>query len=155
MQDTKPNWPVVGGVYKHRKYDISARVLGIEGGDVINRYIHPSGSDGGMGVQTSVEVFRMGWFPEDQSSIPALVAALKWHVMWGDIDDEDAVSKFERIADVFRRETGYLRPGKDCRLHSHEERTAIWDAWIKKHEDDSRAALALAGESEKESEDAG
>lgn len=125
MQDTKPNLPVVGGVYKHRKYDISARVLGIEGGEVINRYIHPSGSDGGMGVQTSVEVFRMGWFPEDQSPIPALEKSL-------------------RAFDSMLREVvfgSYLD-------RAPEEKKRVMAFLEANH-------VALAGESEKEIEDAG
>lgn len=44
-------------------------------------------------------------------------------------EGEDASDAFERVAEVFRRETGYLRPGKDCRLHDIDVRRAAWDAW--------------------------
>lgn len=66
--------------------------------------------------------------------------------------DEDTLEQFERIAKWFHKETGYLRPGKDSRLHSREERAKAWDTWIQAKSDDiSRAAekaLALTPKSQ-------
>ena len=45
-----------------------------------------------------------------------------------------ANDKFEIIADIFYRMTGYMAPGKDSREgHSYEERLEIYDAWIEKY----------------------
>jgi hypothetical protein len=57
-------------------------------------------------------------------------------------EGEDANDGFERVGDVFYRETGYLRPGKDCRLHSIETRADAWDAWIDAKLSAARAALS-------------
>ena len=50
-----------------------------------------------------------------------------------------------RIAALFYRETGYLRPGKDCRQHSHEERMRVWDEWLAAGRARVRTAIAKAG----------
>lgn len=57
-------------------------------------------------------------------------------------EGEDASDAFERVAEVFRRETGYLRPGKDCRLHDIDVRRAAWDAWYASKIEAARAALS-------------
>ena len=36
---------------------------------------------------------------------------------------------FEVIASWFYSETGYLMPGKDCRLHSYDKREEVRKAW--------------------------
>ncbi len=54
---------------------------------------------------------------------------------------EDSIEQFERIGDVFYKQTGYLRPGKDCRLHDPEVRSAVWRKWIDAKIDAARAAL--------------
>ncbi len=66
-------------------------------------------------------------------------------------EDEDANTCFERIASWFYKETGYLRPGKDCRIHSYEERQAVWEPWIKNKWSALSKAIqkALAPEPEK------
>ena len=55
--------------------------------------------------------------------------AVEFYTMFEDRPDEDPNEKFERIGKVFFKETSYLRPGKDCILHSNEERQAVWDRW--------------------------
>lgn len=54
---------------------------------------------------------------------------------------EDSIEQFERIGDVFYKQTGYLRPGKDCRLHDPDVRSAVWRKWIDAKIDAARAAL--------------
>jgi len=58
---------------------------------------------------------------------------------------ENANDQFERIADLFYRETGYLRPGKDCVIHDHEVRKAAWEKWFDDRLERVRAAIAKAG----------
>lgn len=59
-----------------------------------------------------------------------LLAALKWQHQFYLQDGEGPVDKFERIGETFHSETGYLRPGKDCVIHSMEDRQAAWDEWV-------------------------
>ena len=73
-----------------------------------------------------------------------LLAALSWFVMLQRSDGENHNDCFERVGEVFHRDTGYLRPGKDCRLHSDEERTEAWDKWVQQHINAARAAIAAA-----------
>lgn len=71
---------------------------------------------------------------------------------------ENAIDRFERVAEEFRRDTGFLRPGKSVPLamggSNEEERDAAWRAWSQKRlnamEDRARAALSRAGVSEGE-----
>jgi len=56
-------------------------------------------------------------------------------------DGEDWNDCFERVAALFHADTGYLRPGKDCRLHDSEVREAAWNAWISAKVANARAAL--------------
>lgn len=51
---------------------------------------------------------------------------------------EDSMDRFERIAAVFRKETGVLRPGKDCRVHEPEVREAAYEAWVQRKLADAR-----------------
>lgn len=76
------------------------------------------------------------------STAERLAEALEWREQFEPRDGEDSNERFERIAEVFRKETGYLRPGKDCRLHSLEERQAAWDAWMAAGRELCRLALA-------------
>jgi hypothetical protein len=51
---------------------------------------------------------------------------------------EDATERFERIAALFQRDTGYMRPGKDVPAvlsyaGYEEERRAAWDKWRTEH----------------------
>ena len=49
---------------------------------------------------------------------------------------------FERIATTFYVETGYLRPGKDCRRNTPEERMTAWEEWVDAQYALAREALA-------------
>ena len=72
----------------------------------------------------------------------------KWAIRWIDICSDDIIraffllphegwnDHFERLGEVFRKETGYLRPGKDESPqsgHTYEERQAAWDKWVDDH----------------------
>ena len=63
-------------------------------------------------------------------------------------EGENSIDTFERVAEWFRRETGYLRPGKDCRQYDTEYREAIWESWRRSKLDRARAAIrdATVGE---------
>jgi hypothetical protein len=73
--------------------------------------------------------------------IRKLREALDWFEFFHGRDGEGSLERFERVAERFYRETGYLRPGKDCRINSMEERQAAWDEWIAKNLSAARAAL--------------
>lgn len=67
--------------------------------------------------------------------------ALKRNMMFQLREGEDYNDAFERVADTFYQETGYLRPGKDCCLHSPEVREAVWDEWLDANRAIARAAI--------------
>lgn len=54
---------------------------------------------------------------------------------------EDSLERFERVAEEFRRDTGYLRPGKDCVRHDPEVRQAAYDKWVAGRLAAARAAI--------------
>jgi len=62
-------------------------------------------------------------------------------------DGEGPIRRFERLAEMFRRETGFMAPGKDAPAagyagEGHErQRQAAWEAWSKAPFDELRAAL--------------
>ena len=60
--------------------------------------------------------------------------------------DEGPNERFERIAEAFQRDTGYLRPGKDEPAASggsrKGEREAAWQAWVEAICAEARAAIA-------------
>ncbi len=67
----------------------------------------------------------------------------------------DSLEHFEAIGEMFRRDTGWLRPGKSEPRESYyegreEERSKYWADWCKKKnkelDDQIAAALALEGE---------
>lgn len=69
----------------------------------------------------------------DAVGAPDLLEALEWSEQFNRRPNEDHLECFERIAEVFYRQTGYLRPGKDASPQtgsSTDERHAAWDAWI-------------------------
>lgn len=78
------------------------------------------------------------------ASAPELLEALQWREQFEVRQGEDANDRFERIGSVFRRETGYLRPGADCVLEPYEIRQAAWDEWMAAGIARSRAAIAKA-----------
>lgn len=71
-----------------------------------------------------------------------MIDALLWAEQFYPRDGEDASERFERIGEAFRRDTGYLRPGKDCVVHDAPERDAAWDNWIAKGYAAVRVAIA-------------
>ena len=73
-----------------------------------------------------------------------LLAALEGiEVLWAR-PGEDINAAFERVADIFHRETGYLHPGKDCVINPPEVRRAVFDSWIASKRDVARAAIGKA-----------
>lgn len=78
------------------------------------------------------------------AAAPDLLEALRGLVLFFEIPGENANERFERVAAVFAKETGYLRPGKDCRLHDPEIRHAAWDAWVDEKTKSAVAAIAKA-----------
>lgn len=64
-----------------------------------------------------------------QHDYAAAIAGLE---MFFERKGECGMERFERIAAEFRRETGFLRPGKDCITHEPEVRQAAYDAWIER-----------------------
>jgi len=78
------------------------------------------------------------------AAAPDLLAALVWREQFEPREGEDVNARFERVAEAFHRDTGYLRPGKDCRLNSLEDQQAAWDAWMEAGRSQARAAVAKA-----------
>lgn len=67
--------------------------------------------------------------------------ALSW--IWD--PDADPLDTFERIADEFYRDTGFLRPGKSEPFgyeRDEKEREAAWEQWRRDRSRKVRAALA-------------
>ena len=62
---------------------------------------------------------------------------------------QDPVDAFERIAEAFLRETGFMRPGKSIPLemsnvHSDDMRALAWEAWVRRKQDEVCEKLAVA-----------
>ena len=55
---------------------------------------------------------------------------------------ENINDSFERVSGLFRRDTGYIAPGKDCRIHDYGTRALAWTAWMEGRIEKLRAALA-------------
>ena len=70
-----------------------------------------------------------------------LVKALDGLLMLFKQPDEDSLEQFERVADAFYQETGFLRPGKDCRRDDPEIRQEQWDKWFEDKILTARATL--------------
>lgn len=73
-----------------------------------------------------------------------LLAALQWFEQFHRREGEDWTDSFERVAAAFHGDTGYLRPGKDCRVHDSDVRQAAWEKWVAKHVDKARDTIADA-----------
>lgn len=78
------------------------------------------------------------------SAAPDLLEALMWREQFERRSEESAVETFERVAEVFYRETGHLAPGKDCCLTSPEVRQQAWDEWMSAGRARVRAAITKA-----------
>jgi len=65
---------------------------------------------------------------------------------WRGLCDANDMETFERIGEMFRKDTGYLRPGKDDARYTTEQRLTAWNDWTKKKNDelDARIRAALA-----------
>lgn len=68
---------------------------------------------------------------------------------WRGLCDANDMETFERIGEMFRKDTGYLRPGKDdARGYDREKVDTAWYEWTKKKNAELdaqiRAALAKA-----------
>lgn len=63
---------------------------------------------------------------------------------WRGRPGEDSNQIFERIAEDFLKDTGFLRPGKDCQRHSREERNEVWEKWITEKNNQLDAEIAEA-----------
>jgi hypothetical protein len=73
-----------------------------------------------------------------------LLEALQWRERFEPLAGEGSNERFERIADIFFRETGHLRPGKDCCVESIQVRQQAWDEWMDVGRARARAAIAKA-----------
>lgn len=64
------------------------------------------------------------------------------------IPGEDSFTRFERLAAMFYKDTGYLAPGKSAPMHSTQpdgdELRAIYDTWYVAKVERARAAIARA-----------
>ncbi len=85
---------------------------------------------------------QIGVSPQPAAApVDALREHLEWMVAWFTAPDETTTERFERVATAFHAETGYVAPGKDCRLHSPESRREVWSRWMDEHIAAARAAL--------------
>lgn len=80
--------------------------------------------------------------------VPELVAALRGIVLVCG-ETGDFFEDFESQAEAFRRETGWMRPGKDMASASggeddHEKRRAKYNEWVDAKIATARAAIAKA-----------
>ncbi len=87
------------------------------------------------------------------ASAPDLLAALVELADVFALDGEGSIERFERLAAMFRKDTGYLAPGKDQPMGGSDQPDgdklrAIYDAWYSGKVTRARAAISLAtGES--------
>jgi len=75
-------------------------------------------------------------------------AALRAVHDWRGLCDANDIETFERIAAMFRQDTGFLRPGKDYAAASggcdEEERREAWSRWVERKNDDLDAQIRAA-----------
>ncbi len=70
-----------------------------------------------------------------------MAECLSFYLLFERVDGENTIDNFERIAKEFHKQTGFLRPGKDCVIHSPETRRMEWDAWFAGKADKTRETL--------------
>jgi hypothetical protein len=75
---------------------------------------------------------------------PGLIRTLSDLLQFWERPGENSIETFERVAEWFYRETGYLRPGKDCVLHDSEFREQVWKKWRAEKLSAARAAIVSA-----------
>lgn len=78
------------------------------------------------------------------SAAPELLEALQSLLVLFSEGDESGNDAFERIASEFKKDTGFLRPGKDCVLDSREVRQAEYHKWMRGKVDAATSAIAKA-----------
>jgi len=83
------------------------------------------------------------------AAAPDLLAALTELADVFAHDCENSVARFDRLAAMFRKDTGYTAPGKDSAAGpvaqaDREELNAIYDAWYLAKVTRARAAIAKA-----------
>lgn len=83
------------------------------------------------------------------SEAPNLLAALTELADVFAYADESSIDRFERLAVMFRKDTGYLAPGKDQPMGGADQPDgdalrAIYDAWFAAKVAKARAAIAKA-----------
>lgn len=83
---------------------------------------------------------------ERDELLEALASLAELYAMPG----ESNVDRFERVAELFHRETGCVAPGKDIAAASGDsmsgvERLTRWENWYANRAEKARAALAKVG----------
>lgn len=84
------------------------------------------------------------------AAAPDMLAACEALADWRGMFDANTLETWERIAEQFRKETDYLRPGKDTRLPgpTDAERAKAWGDWCERKNAELnqqlRAAIAKA-----------
>jgi hypothetical protein len=82
------------------------------------------------------------------AAAPELLEALEQLADVFAYDGEDSMYRFERLAEMFRKDTGYLAPGKDPGMAScqpdGEELRRIYDGWFNAKVQRARTAIRKA-----------
>jgi hypothetical protein len=65
------------------------------------------------------------------AAAPDMYEAITSALEWMHDPEADALEQFERIGQLFYKDTGYLRPGKSYPMDSHvpEDCEKVWAAW--------------------------
>ena len=107
--------------------------------------------DEGNKVATGTQTFPMNLVRDDANAhllaaSTDLYDALEGLEMLYSRENESANDTFERIAEVFYNETGYLRPGKSYPMgfEPPQDRLSIWNEWCAKKVNAARMAMAKA-----------
>ena len=65
--------------------------------------------------------------------LSAALTACSAAAWWQGIPGEGAAEQFERVAEAFHRDTGFVRPGKDSSAAAAQDeakRNVAWVAWV-------------------------
>lgn len=102
------------------------------------------------GIRDALAVLEKRGFCETADASAELVVALQELADVFALSGESSVARFDRLAAMFHRDTGYMAPGKDqpaSGVVSSADRdglNALYDAWYQAKVDRARAALAKA-----------
>ncbi len=107
-----------------------------------------TGKIGLHGRMSGIPIYR----PEDvlivggikSHSETQLLEACELVRLWVGFEKENPNEEVERIGAWFKRETGYIRPGKSCRMVSIEIRSEAWEKWTKEKKAEIQSKLADA-----------